>query len=314
MTSTVTTTEAPPAVLAPQWLFFDTVVARVRELGPSMRRITLTGPRLGGFGVAGDDQRVKLVLAPDPTAFAELRAAGAEWYPALCALPAERRPVLRTYTVRAARPELAEVDLDVVLHGVDDGHAGPAAAWAARAAVGDPVVLMGPDRPGRGRAWGVEWAPPATASCLLLAGDETALPAVGAILEALPAGRRAVAVLEVPHAGDVQDLRLPEGVGVRWLARADRPRGELLVPAVHAALVELGIAAAPAAAPEDVDLDAEPLWEVPEDPAPGAGCYAWLAGEAGVVKRLRRHLVADLGVDRRSVAFMGYWREGRAES
>ena len=313
----MTTTEAPTAAL-PQWLFFETVVAGVRELGPSMRRITLTGPHLGGFGVAGDDQRVKLVLAPDPTALDELRAAGPEWYPAFCALPDERRPVLRTYTVRAARPELAEVDLDVVLHGVVDGvpggHAGPAATWAATAAPGDPVVLMGPDRPGRGRAWGVEWAPPATARRLLLAGDETAVPAVGAIVESLPPGRRAVAVLEVPEAGDVQDLRLPEGVAVRWLARADRPRGELLVPAVHAALVDLGVCAAPGPAPEDVDLDAGPLWEVPEDLGAGADCYAWLAGEAGVVKRLRRHLVADLGVDRRSVAFMGYWREGRSES
>jgi NADPH-dependent ferric siderophore reductase len=308
----VTTTEAPPAAL-PRWLFFDTVVAGVRELGPSMRRITLTGPQLGGFGVAGDDQRVKLVLAPDPAALDELRTAGPEWYPAFCALPDGRRPVLRTYTVRAARPHLAEVDLDVVLHGVDDGHAGPAATWAAQAAAGDPVVLMGPDRPGRGRAWGVEWAPPLTARRLLLAGDETAVPAVSAIVEALPAGRRAVAVLEVPRAGDVQDLRLPDGVTVRWLARADRPRGELLVPAVHAALVDLGVCAAPAPAPEDVDLDTGPLWEVPEDPGAGADFYAWLAGEAGVVKRLRRHLVADLGVDRRSVAFMGYWREGRSE-
>ena len=311
----MTTTEVPTAAL-PQWSFFDTVVARVRPLGPSMRRITLTGPRLGDLGLAGDDQRVKLVLAPDPTALAELHAAGSEWYPAYCALPEERRPVLRTYTVRAARPEVAEVDVDVVLHGVDDGRAGPAATWAARAVPGDPMVLMGPDRPGRGRAWGVEWAPPATARCLLLAGDETAVPAVSAVLEGLAPepGRRVVAVLEVPEAGDLQDLRLPEGVSVRWLARADRPRGELLVPAVHAALVELGIAAAPGAAPEDVDLDAELLWEVPETPGAGAGCYAWLAGEAGVVKRLRRHLVADLGVDRRAVAFMGYWREGRAEN
>jgi NADPH-dependent ferric siderophore reductase len=173
---------------------------------------------------------------------------------------------------------------------------------------------MGPDRPGRGRAWGVEWAPPATATCLLLAGDETAVPAVGAILESLVPGRRAVAVLEVPDAADAQNLALPEGVTVHWLFRGERSRGELLLPAVHAALVDLGIAAAPAPAPEDVDLDAQLLWEVPEDPAAGAGCYAWLAGEAGVVKRLRRHLVADLGVDRRSVAFMGYWREGRAES
>jgi NADPH-dependent ferric siderophore reductase len=308
-----TTTEAPTAAL-PRWLFFETVVARVTPLGPSTRRITLTGPRLAEFGLAGDDQRVKLVLTPDPTALDELHAAGAEWYPAYCALPEERRPVLRTYTVRAARPEVAEVDVDVVLHGVADGHAGPAATWAAQAVPGDRMVLMGPDRPGRGRAWGVEWAPPATATCLLLAGDETAVPAVSAILEALPAGRRAVAVLEVPEAGDLQDLRLPEGVQVRWLARAGRPRGELLVPAVRAALVDLGVCAAPAPAPEDVDLDTELLWEVPEDPAAGAGCYAWLAGEAGMVKQLRRRLVGDLGVDRRSVAFMGYWREGRAEN
>jgi NADPH-dependent ferric siderophore reductase len=313
----VTTTVVPRAVAElPRWLFFETVVARVWPLGPSTVRITLTGPRLGDFGVAGDDQRVKLVLAPDSTALAELQAAGGEWYPAYRALADERRPVLRTYTVRAARPERAEVDLDVVLHGVVDGSAGPAAAWAARARPGDPVVLMGPDRPGRGRAWGAEWAPPATATCLLLAGDETAVPAVSTVLESLPAvpGRRAVAVLEVPEPGDAQDLVLPEGVAVHWLFRSGLPRGELLVPAVHAALVDLGIAAAPAPAPEDVDLEAGLLWEVPEDPAAGTGCYAWLAGEAGVVTRLRRHLVGDLGVDRRAVAFMGYWRDGVAEN
>jgi NADPH-dependent ferric siderophore reductase len=309
----VTTTVAPAVAELPQWLFFETVVARVRRLGPSAVRITLTGPRLGDFGVAGNDQRVKLVLAPDPTALAELQAAGGEWYPAYCALADERRPVLRTYTVRAARPEQAEVDLDVVLHGVSDGSAGPAATWAAQAGPGDPVVLMGPDRPGRGRAWGVEWAPPAGATCLLLAGDETAVPAVGAILESLRPGRRTVAVLEVPEPGDAQNLVLPEGVTVHWLFRQRRARGELLVPAVHAALVDLGIAATPASAPEDVDLDTGLLWEVPEDPGAATGCYAWLAGEAGVVKRLRRHLVGDLGVDRRAVAFMGYWRDGVAE-
>ena len=63
-----------------------------------------------------------------------------------------------------------------------------------------------------------------------------------------------------------------------------------------------------------VGTDAEagdgPLWEVPEE-GPHGRWYAWLAGEAGVVKALRRHLVQTVGVDRRSVAFMGYWREGR---
>ncbi|WP_169797721.1 SIP domain-containing protein, partial [Microbacterium resistens] len=54
------------------------------------------------------------------------------------------------------------------------------------------------------------------------------------------------------------------------------------------------------------------LWEVPEESAGGE--YAWLAGEAGTITALRRHLVRDLGIDRRSIAFMGYWRHGRAEN
>ncbi|MER6583390.1 SIP domain-containing protein, partial [Nonomuraea sp. NPDC001023] len=72
-------------------------------------------------------------------------------------------------------------------------------------------------------------------------------------------------------------------------------------------------AGAAGAEPEeiDVDADAEILWEIPET---GDGpCYAWLAGEAAVIKRLRRHLVSERGMDRKAVAFMGYWRQGRSE-
>jgi NADPH-dependent ferric siderophore reductase len=54
------------------------------------------------------------------------------------------------------------------------------------------------------------------------------------------------------------------------------------------------------------------LWEVPEE-SPFGPLYAWLAGEAAVIRTLRRHLVAERGMDRRAVAFMGYWRLGRAE-
>ena len=69
------------------------------------------------------------------------------------------------------------------------------------------------------------------------------------------------------------------------------------------------------AEPEDVDVDAGLLWEVPGDgaiPRADGPFYAWLAGEAGTIKAIRRVLVGELGVDRRSVAFMGYWRTGRA--
>jgi NADPH-dependent ferric siderophore reductase len=308
----VTLTEQPEVVSAPEWAFFEATVASVRRLGPSFLRLTLAGPELTGFGVAGDDQRIKLVLAQDPAGMRRLVDRGSDWYPEYCAMPEEQRPHIRTYTVRAARPERGEVDVDVVLHGIEDGHAGPAARWAASAVPGDRIVLLGPDRPGRGRMWGVEWAPPAAARTLLLAGDETAVPAVCAILEGLGEGPRAVtALLEVPTAGDALNLALPAGVTVRWLPREGADRGALLVPAVHAALCELGVASGRPADLEDVDVDAELLWEVPEGDA-AAGCYAWLAGEAGVVKQLRRRLVGDLGIPRSAVAFMGYWRQGVA--
>jgi NADPH-dependent ferric siderophore reductase len=121
-----------------------------------------------------------------------------------------------------------------------------------------------------------------------------------------------VAVLEVPEAGDLLSLAVPPGVEVRWLVRGDRARGEALGPAVHAALCELGVAAPVAGVePEDVDLEGGILWEVPEMGADG--CYARLAGEAGMVTKLRRRLGRDLGVPRTSVAFMGYWRIGASE-
>ena len=303
-------------VSAPEYRFFAARVARVQRLSPSFLRLTLAGDELTGFGVGGDDQRIKLVLSRDGRPVGDLLRNGPGWYQEYCALPDDRRPYLRTYTVRAARPQVGELDVDVVLHGVDGGQPGPAASWAAAAAPGDPIVLLGPDRPGPGRAasgrpWGVEWAPP-TDGTLFLAGDETAVPAISAILEALPAGRRTVAVLEVPEAGDVLSLSVAPGIEVRWLVRGRRAHGEALGPAVHAALCELGIARPTAGQePEDVDLEGSILWEVPE--ARTDGCYAWLAGEAGMVKALRRRLVRDLGIPRTSVAFMGYWRQGASE-
>jgi NADPH-dependent ferric siderophore reductase len=307
---------APAPVAAPGYRFFPVTVARVQRLSPSFLRLTLTGAELARFGAGRDDQRIKLVLSRDGSPVVDLLTDGPGWYAEYCALPDEVRPHLRTYTVRAARPDRAELDVDVVLHGVDGGNAGPAASWAAAARPGDAVVVLGPDRPrprsaGSGRAWGVEWAPPADGT-LFLAGDETAVPAISAILEALPGGRRTVAVLEVPEAGDVLSLDLAPGIEVHWLVRGRREHGAALGPAVHAALCSLGLARAGAGQePEDVDLDGGILWEVP-DVRP-TGCYAWLAGEAGMVKALRRRLVRDLGIPRTSVAFMGYWRRGAAE-
>jgi NADPH-dependent ferric siderophore reductase len=275
--------------------------------------VTFTGPELDRFASGGPDQRIK-VLLPLPGRGIADRPEGTDWYGAWRALPAERRMPIRTYTARAVRSDPAEIDVDFVLHGAT----GPASAWAGSAALGDEVVLVGPNALFDGDTGGVEWRPPADASCLLIAGDETAVPAICAIVESLPADRRARVLLEVPTAADVLDLPAPEGVRVTWLPRrsdtGSTARGLLLTRAVVAALTDLHLSPAQPAHLDDVDVEVGILWEVPHAPRDAAGAYVWLAGEAAVAKNLRRHLVQEVGLPRSSVAFMGYWREGRPSS
>ena len=329
----------------PAYRVFAVSVARVRRLSPSFVRVTFTGPDLNAFGTDGLDQRIKLVL---PTASGRAPVAadfdGESWYQAWRELPDEDRCPLRTYTVRAVRPDagLGEVDVDFVLHGDGHGeHTGPASRWVAGVQVGTECLLIGPNGRYDGPPSGIEWAPPAGATTFVLAGDETAAPAITSILESLAPGTRAHAFIEVPCDSDVLPVALPDGVRLTWLPRSGagvpgHEHGELLDRAVRAHMRGCAerYAASPAPELEDVDVDTEILWDVPAAaaPAPAAapaapaahpstcasncmliGCYAWIAGEAGVVKELRRHLVRDLGIDRRSVAFMGYWRRGKAE-
>jgi len=303
------------AVQVPVYRPFAVQVSRLQRLSPNFLRVTFIGADLDAFTSNGLDQRIKVML-PLPGRGLLDCPSEADWYGEWRAMPPERQMPIRTYTVRALRPEAGEVDVDFVLHGAT----GPASAWAEQAAVGDEVVLIGPDARFPGPTGGFEWHPPADASCLLLAGDETAVPAICAIVETLLPGRRARVLLEVPTADDVLNIAAADGVRVTWLPR--RPadgspaaaRGSLLTAAVVAAVDELAKVLQPTSARvDDVDIESGILWEVPEETAhrSPSGLYAWFAGEAAVVKGLRRHLVLERGLDRRSVAFMGYWREGR---
>ncbi|GLW70077.1 siderophore-interacting protein [Kitasatospora phosalacinea] len=296
--------------------FFPARVVRTRRLGPTVLRVTFGGEALRSFASGGRDQSFSLFL-PQPgqdepnLPYRE----GEGWFAAWRAIPADERAVMRSYTIRAQRGgdgQPPEVDVDFALHGVGTGGsgtgtgtggasvgtasdgrppagpasgpvtgppAGPAAAWAAAAVPGARVVLLGPTVADNRS---VSFRPPADADFVLLLADETALPAVGGILEWLPTGTRALVWIEVPHAADIQDLPAPDGVELTWLVRAPgAPSG--LLPALRAA-------------------------ELP-DGAP----YAWIAGESGTVKELRRHLVRERGVDRRAVTFSGYWRRGASE-
>ncbi|SCF16609.1 NADPH-dependent ferric siderophore reductase, contains FAD-binding and SIP domains [Micromonospora coriariae] len=298
-------TETMP--IAP-WRLFTVEVRAVRRLSPSFVRVTFTGPDLDRFADNGYDQRIKLAL-PLPGQREVRLPEGPDWYAKWRALPEHLRNPVRTYTVRAVRPELAEVDVDLVLHG----DSGPATRWAARVRAGDEIAILGPDAGYDGDHGGIEFRPSAATS-LLLAGDETAVPAISGICERLGSDARGTVVLEVPDVDDVLPLVAPPRVEVRWLVRGADGHGSRLVPAVAAAAGELlaGDATGAAQPVADVDVDTEILWEVP-DVVPPVPLYAWLAGEAGVIRTLRRHLVAERGLDRRAVAFMGYWRLGRAD-
>lgn len=298
---------ASQGVVAP-WRLFAVEVTRVRELSPSFLRVTFAGPDLAGFADNGYDQRTKLVLPVPGHGLAHLPI-GPDWFPQWRALPDDLRNPIRTYTVRHVRHAAREVDVDIVRHG---GGRGPVARWAATVQPGDRAALVGPDAAYPGEHGGVEFRPPAPATPVLIAGDETAVPAIAAILERLPEQARGEVLLEVPYPADELALAAPPRLAVNWLPRSGEPHGSRLVPAVRAAAGRL--VTDPLAGDRDldeVDVDSEILWEVPEGVP--AGTYAWLAGEAGVIRTLRRHLVTERGLDRRCVAFMGYWRLGRSE-
>lgn len=294
------------------WRQYAVWVRRVWRMSPSFVRVTFTGPDLDRFADNGFDQRIKLVF-PLPGGGLDHLPTGPDWYSRWRELPDRLRNPIRTYTVRAVRPEVRELDVDMVRHG----DTGPASRWAGAARPGDRLVVIGPNAAHPGPHGGIEFQPPPGVETVLLAGDETAVPAICAILAKLDPGTRGEALLEVPLPGDVLDAVAPPGVRITWLPRSGAGHGELLVPAVRVAVSRLagGPAGGPCPVP-DVDVDRELLWEVPEPtgtPAVG-GLYAWLAGEAGVIRTLRRYLVSEHGIDRRRVAFMGYWRLGRPES
>lgn len=293
------------------WRFFDVEVAAVRRLSASFVRLTLAGPDLDDVADNGLDQRFKLVL-PDAHGSYDALPRDPDWYATWRRLPDDRRNPIRTYTVRAVRPALRELDVDLVLHG--DG--GPASRFASRAAAGDRLVLLGPNRRYGDGHGGLEFRPPAGhVGPTLLVGDATAVPAVLSVLAALPADAFGEVVLEVPNPDDIAvgaGVAVPAGVGVTWLVRQHHaPSG--LPGAVDAALVRMAAGTVAGDGAGSSMLEPEPdelLWDVPEE-ARADGLYAWIAGESSLVTGLRRRLVRDLGVDRGSVAFMGYWREGR---
>lgn len=241
-------------------------VVRTERLTPHMQRVVLGGESLAGFAAGTcTDHYVKLLFPPaegltypEPFDVQRIREE----------FPRDQWPVTRTYTVRGWNPEHHELTLDFVIHG-DEGLAGP---WAARVQPGESVHFMGP---------GGAYAPDAGADWHLLVGDESALPAIAAALEALPDGAEARAFIEV--AGPEEEQKIDSDVEVVWLHRGDRPIGQTLVEAVRSL-------------------------EFPQ-----GRVHAFVHGEAGFVKELRRLLRVEHGIPREDLSISGYWRLGHNE-
>ncbi|MFC4062050.1 siderophore-interacting protein [Planomonospora corallina] len=242
-------------------------VVRTRWLTPHMVRVVLGGEGLRDLP-AGEftDHYVKLLFAPPGVTYPQpfdLEAIRND-------LPREQWPTTRTYTIRAWDPDLCELTLDFVHHG-ESGLAGP---WAARVRPGEEIWFLGP---------GGAYAPSPEAGWHLMAGDESALPAIAASLERLPAGARAHVFVEVAGAEEEQPLDSPGDVELTWIHRGGAPVGERLVAAVRA-------------------LD-----------FPAGDPHAFVHGEAGFVREIRRHLRTERGIPLSALSISGYWRLGRNE-
>jgi NADPH-dependent ferric siderophore reductase len=257
------------------------VVERTERLTPHMVRVHLGGPAFRDFvdGADGDrlaatDRYVKLLLAPPSSGLTppyDLDALRET-------LPKHERPTRRTYTVRSVDHAAGTIAIDFVVHG-DHGHGdqGLAGPWAAAAQPGDLLALSGP---------GGGYAPSQDPSVThVLLGDDSALPAIGAALAAMPADARGVALVEVGGAADEQPLEHPVGVDLRWLHRdaAGAEPGTLLVTAAR---------------------------ELPRASRP---VQVFAHGERTAVKALRRLLQDEWGLEKADLSLSAYWALGRAE-
>ena len=238
-------------------------VRSVEPLSPHMARIVLGGDELEGFAIDGPASSVRLLLPPAGSSELVMPT----WTGNQFELPNGHRAPIRTFTPRYFDPDRLELTLDFVLH--DDG---AATGWARSAAVGDDAAVSGP-----GRSEAVD----DRARSHLLVGDETAIPAIGQLLEALPHDRPIDVHVEVAHPDARLDLPPHPATTISWLdAEPGANPGDAMVAAVRA------------------------MPELPD--------HVWVAGEAAAVQRLRTHLFDERGRSRSTVTARGYWKRGRA--
>jgi len=254
-------------------------VIRTEQLSPHFVRVVLGGSGFDTFVPNGfTDAYCKVVFVREDTDVAALPAPLT--LDSFRVLPEEHQPPIRTFTVRWADAERREMAIDFVVHG-EHGVAGP---WALAARPGQPAYLMGPSG---------AYAPDPAADWHLIAGDESALPAIAATLEALPPKAVAQVIVEVAEPADEIPLASQADVEVNWICRGGR-----------ADLV-----------PEDRVGDHAPLIAAVKEARWLTGqVQVFVHGEAqAVMHNLRPYIRKQRGVDAKWASISGYWRRGRTE-
>jgi NADPH-dependent ferric siderophore reductase len=235
-------------------------VRRLEAVTPRLTRVTFGGDELEGMAVDEPAASVRL-LVPAPGEELTLPVWNGNEF-----LNADgSRPIIRTFTPRRFDAERLELDLEIVVH-----ERGAASDWARGATPGSPAAISG-----TGRGYAVD---PAVRS-YLLAGDETAMPAIAQLLESFDPGVSVDVIVEIAEP-DAR-LRFPDHprCAVEWVVREGGP-GDALVEAVAGAAL-------------------------------GEETRVWAAGEATAVQRIRRHLFEERGLSRRHATVRGYWKHGR---
>ncbi|MEM9201341.1 MAG: siderophore-interacting protein [Actinomycetota bacterium] len=235
-------------------------VVHTQPRSPRMMRVVVGGPELDGLEMPEPAASVRL-LVPWPGEAFELPT----WNGNEFLLTDGRRPALRTFTPVSI--EENALTLDIVRHP-----GGAISDWAETVGPGDPCAVSGP---GRGETIDLD------ATRYVVLGDETALPAIEQLLEAMPAATAVEVHIELEHPHARLELPAHPAATIIWHeAERGAPPGASLRRAV-----------------ETVAID--------------DGTRLWAAGEAAAVQAIRKHLFDVRGVARSHTTIRGYWKVPR---
>ena len=246
-------------------------VCAIKDITPHLRRISLRHEILQDVGPLAAGAHLKVFISRTkgtPAVLPELSAGRPYWS------DEKNKPYVRTYTVRRLDRVNGILDIEFVLHGDN----GLASAWAATASVGDDLGI-GIKRMGKVHNPS-DW--------YLLAGDETAIPAISAMLESLPIETTGIAFLEVKSSKDEFTLKNNSSIEICWLFRNGEPpeKSQLLPNAVKGLLLPNALV---------------------------KSRYAWIAGEENMVRALRKIAGEQLGLKREELHATVYWKAGLSE-